>query len=215
MFTGIVEEVGTMVRALPTNQGGQLTIAAPKILKDVARGDSIAVNGTCLTVAAHDGKTFVADVMAETLRQTNLGRLNVGDSVNLERAMAANGRFGGHMVSGHIDGMGEIIAIDDENNARWFTIAAAPTLIAEMIPRGSITVDGISLTIARLEAETFKVSMIPHTLAQTQMRYKKVGGSVNLETDLIGKYVRKALMPSEQEERSSNITLDDLIENGF
>ncbi|NLN98508.1 MAG: riboflavin synthase [Eubacteriaceae bacterium] len=215
MFTGIVEEVGSLVRALPTDQGGQLTIAAKKVLQDVALGDSIAVNGTCLTLVAHDGQSFVADVMGETLRQTNLGDLKVGEAVNLERAMAADGRFGGHMVSGHIDGMGHIIAIEKEQNARWLTITASPALLAEMIPRGSITVDGISLTIARLEAESFKVSMIPHTLIQTQMQYKKVGDRVNLETDLIGKYVRRALMRSGQEEQTSNITLEDLIENGF
>lgn len=215
MFTGIVEEVGSLVRALPTDQGGQLTIAATKVLQDVALGDSIAVNGTCLTLVAHDGQSFVADVMGETLRQTNLGDLKAGEAVNLERAMAADGRFGGHMVSGHIDGMGRIIAIEKEQNARWLTISAPPDLLAEMIPRGSITVDGISLTIARLGAESFKVSMIPHTLIQTQMQYKKVGDRVNLETDLIGKYVRRALMRSGQEEQASNITLEDLIENGF
>ena len=187
MFTGIIEEIGT-VRQLRT---GVLTVSAKKILSDVHIGDSIAVNGTCLTVCGFDTDSFSADVMPETLRRTNLGQLKAGSTVNLERAMPADGRFGGHIVSGHIDGTGTVRSLRQEGNAVWVTVAAASALLRYIVEKGSVAIDGISLTVARVTAQDFLVSIIPHTGAETTLLQRKSGDTVNLECDIVAKYVEK------------------------
>jgi riboflavin synthase len=214
MFTGIIEEVGVIKALLP----GGLHIRAMKILEDVHLGDSIAVNGVCLTVTSFTDSSFTVDVMPETFRRSSLGNLSIGSTVNLERAMAANGRFGGHIVSGHIDGTGTIISSKKEGNAVWITIDAAPNLLRYIIEKGSITIDGISLTVAAITDQNFSVSIIPHTGQKTTLLGKRTGSLVNLECDLIGKYVEKLLQPTvsdKKQEQTSNLTMDFLIKNGF
>lgn len=193
MFTGIVEEVGRVqsIRREPAN--AVLTITASKVLEDVHLGDSIAVCGVCLTVTSFTSSAFTADVMHETLNRSSLGALKPGSPVNLERAMPANGRFGGHIVSGHIDGTGRITRIRPDGNAIWYTVSATPSLLRYIVEKGSIAIDGISLTVAQVTGRDFSVSIIPHTQGQTTLSARRVGDTVNLETDCIGKYVEKLL----------------------
>ena len=193
MFTGIIEKVGRIKNIKMLSKGAELVIDAGDLLKDVKVGDSIAVNGICLTATSVSGDTFSADVMAETLRRSSLGRLKAGDSVNLERAMPAYGRFGGHIVSGHIDGTGIITGLDKEDNAVWVTVKADERILRLIVEKGSIAIDGISLTVAYVDDKCFKVSIIPHTGEATTLLGKKVGDSVNLENDVIGKYVERLL----------------------
>lgn len=210
MFTGIIEEIGKVQRLERTPVSCQLLIAADLVLQDTKIGDSIAVNGVCLTVTNLQKNAFTADVMPETLRRSSLGILHSGSAVNLERAMAANGRFGGHIVSGHIDGTGTIVSKKPEGNAQIVTISASPALLRYVVEKGSIAIDGISLTIAKVTKSDFSISLIPHTGACTTLLDKKAGDPVNLETDVIGKYVEK-LMQKQQ----SGITMDFLRDCGF
>ena len=212
MFTGIIEETGSVARVLQGGTSGEIRINASYVLEGTKLGDSIAVNGVCLTVTGLYDDGFTADVMPETLRRSNLGMLRSGDRVNLERAMAADGRFGGHIVSGHIDGTGEIVSLRNEGNAVWVRIRAKEEIIALIVEKGSITIDGISLTVASLGSDYFEVSIIPHTGAQTTLLKKKAGDKVNLENDIIGKYVQRLLGKSTQ---SSGITESFLAEHGF
>lgn len=193
MFTGIVEEVGTIRSIRKGAHSCILTVGASLVLDDVHVGDSIATNGVCLTVTSFDAGSFSADVMHETLNRSSLGALKVGSKVNLERAMAANGRFGGHIVSGHIDGVGTIQKLRADDNAVWYTVGADRSLLRHVIEKGSITIDGISLTVAGVTDTSFSVSVIPHTRAVTSLSGKGVGDVVNLETDVIGKYVERLL----------------------
>lgn len=193
MFTGIVEEVGTIKNIKKGSKSAILTIQGDVVTKGSNLGDSIAVNGVCLTVTSLSGNIFTADVMAESMRRTSLGSLNSGSKVNLERAMAADGRFGGHIVSGHIDGTGTITDFTREDNAVWVTISADSKILKYIIEKGSIAIDGISLTVAYVDSTCFKVSIIPHTAKETTLLAKKVGDIVNLENDVIGKYVEKLL----------------------
>lgn len=195
MFTGIIEETGSVKKIIGHQVSGYIEIKAGKVLEGTQIGDSIAVNGVCLTVTRIHGDSFVADVMAETLRMTNLGGLPIGARVNLERAMAANGRFGGHIVSGHIDGTGTICSLQPEGNAVWVTIAAPESILHFIVNKGSIAIDGISLTVAYVDDKVFKVSIIPHTGEETTLLKRKPGDIVNLENDVIGKYVEKLLKP--------------------
>ena len=215
MFTGIVEEIGKIAGIQKGAKSAVLTIQADKVLEDVHIGDSIAVNGVCLTVTSFEKNTYTADVMNETLQRSSLGSLSVGSSVNLERAMAANGRFGGHIVSGHIDGTGTITQVKRDDNAIWYTIMAEASLMKYIVEKGSITIDGISLTVATVSDTDFQVSIIPHTQANTVLSDRKTGDVVNLETDIIGKYVEKLLQPQKTPEKESKITLEFLAENGF
>lgn len=210
MFTGIIEEVGKIKNI----QGGtnyKLTIGASKILEDIHLGDSIAVNGICLTVISWDNGSFTVDVMRETLERTSLHRLRAGSFVNLERALAANGRFGGHIVSGHIDGTGEIINIRRDANAVWYKIKTSEKIMEFIIEKGSIAIDGISLTVAKVDRSAFYVSVIPHTLENTILLRKKTGDIVNLENDIVGKYIKSFT------DKNSNSTLCEnfLKNNGF
>ena len=191
MFTGIVEELGTVRSLKRTSRESRLQIGAKKILEDIHIGDSIAVNGVCLTVVLFSEGEFTVDVMNETFSRSSLGNLRIGDEVNLERAMPANGRFGGHIVSGHIDGTARIKACFDDGNAKWYEIAAGPELLDGIVMKGSVAIDGISLTVAKVTASSFSVSIIPHTLDATVLRNKRPGDVVNIETDVIGKYVKQ------------------------
>ncbi|MBR6107010.1 MAG: riboflavin synthase [Oscillospiraceae bacterium] len=211
MFTGIIEEIGTVRRVQTGTAACVLTVSAEKVLEDVHIGDSIAVNGTCLTVCRTDGSSFSADVMPETLRRTNLGALRPGSRVNLERAMPANGRFGGHIVSGHIDGTGTVRQMKREENAVWVTVSADASLLRYLVEKGSVAIDGISLTVARVSGQDFAVSVIPHTAQETTLLSRKPGDTVNLECDIIAKYTEKLLMPQQQ----SGISADFLAKHGF
>ena len=214
MFTGIVEELGTVKQVVSGSAWGQIEIAGREVLEGTKLGDSIAVNGVCLTVTNLRSGSFTADVMAETMRRSNLGSLKKGDQVNLERAMAADGRFGGHMVSGHIDGTGVVSQIKQEGNAVWVTVDTSEELMRLIVEKGSIAIDGISLTVAKEMPGAFQVSIIPHTGEETTLLKKKPGAVVNLENDMIGKYVEK-LMRKESEGGGSSLTLDFLKQHGF
>ena len=187
MFTGIVEEIGKIAGIQKGAKSAVLTIQAETVLEDVHIGDSIAVNGVCLTVTSFEKNTYTADVMNETLQRSSLGSLSIGSSVNLERAMAANGRFGGHIVSGHIDGTGTITQVKRDDNAIWYTIMAEDSLMKYIVEKGSIAIDGISLTVAKRSDKDFSISMIPHTAKETILSQKKAGDVVNLENDIIGR----------------------------
>lgn len=218
MFTGIVEEIGQIVSIQRGTKSAVLTIQASVVLEGTNIGDSIAVNGLCLTVTGLHGKTFTADVMAESLRKSALGTLSRGDEVNLERAMAADGRFGGHIVSGHIDGTGVIASTEREDNAVWVEIQTSPKLLRYIVQKGSIAIDGISLTVAKLGDDSFFVSLIPHTGEQTTLLHKKTGEAVNLETDIVGKYIERFLSvpaPDTVNSQKSTLDLPFLAEHGF
>ena len=211
MFTGIIEEIGTVRRIEHGAKGARLTIQAKTVLEDTRIGDSIATNGVCLTVISMTGDSFSADVMAESLRRSSLGTLQGGSLVNLERAMAANGRFGGHIVSGHIDGTGTFASQKREDNAVWVKIKTPAPLLRYIVEKGSIAIDGVSLTVAAVTDTDFSVSIIPHTGAQTILLGKKPGDPVNLECDVIGKYVEKLTAPH----KTGGISTNFLAENGF
>lgn len=203
MFTGIIEETGTILSA----GNGKIRIAAQKVLDGTKTGDSIAVNGVCLTVTEMTSCGFTADVMPETLSRSNLGSLKKGGNVNLERAMAADGRFGGHFVSGHIDGTGIILKMQNDGNAVWVYISAPRPILNLIIEKGSVAIDGISLTVAKIDEKEFAVSVIPHTGEETTLLNKKPGDIVNLENDIVGKYVQKlmSLRDSGQNEKDNKL----------
>ena len=213
MFTGIIEEVGTVRRIERGAAGARLTIGATAVLGGTKIGDSIATNGVCLTVVSMTADSFSADVMAESLRRSGLGQLQSGSPVNLERAMAANGRFGGHIVSG----TGTVASQRREDNAIWVTVHVPASLLRYIVEKGSIAIDGVSLTVAAVDETGFSVSIIPHTGAQTILLGKKPGETVNLECDVIGKYVEKLLTPFRKDEGTpkSGITMDFLAQHGF
>ena len=219
MFTGIVEEIGEIKNIKHGSKSAVLTIKGSVVTKDSKVGDSIAVNGVCLTATSIMGDIFTADVMAETMRRSSLGDLKQGSKVNLERAMLCNGRFGGHIVSGHIDGTGTIRNLEKEDNAVWVTIAALPHILKYIVEKGSIAIDGISLTVAYVDSEVFKVSIIPHTAIETTLLTKNKGDMVNLENDIVGKYVEKFLgynhKPDNNSTPESNIDMDMLSKYGF
>lgn len=215
MFTGIVEEIGTVRTVQHTGNSSFIEIQAKTVLEDVHDGDSIAVNGVCLTVTSFTGDSFRADVMNETLSRSSLGSLKSGSPVDLERAMAAGGRFGGHIVSGHIDGTGTITDIKKDGIAHWYTVSAPPEIMRYIVEKGSIAIDGISLTVAKVTDSSFSVSIIPHTAEKTVLSYKKAGDIVNLENDIVGKYIEKLMQPTEAPKQESGITLDFLAKNGF
>lgn len=217
IFTGIIEELGVVKSIAINGASGCITIKAKKVLEGTQLGDSIAVNGTCLTVTSINSDGFSADVMAETVKRTSLSQVGKGDLVNLERAMILNGRFGGHIVSGHIDGTGTITKYTKEENAIWVTIKAPDEILDLIVEKGSIYIDGISLTVATVSDQDFQVSIIPHTAKETTLIHKKVGSLVNLENDIVGKYIKK-LMENNQEEqakKASGLTMEMLEEYGL
>ena len=242
MFTGIVEEMGIVRQIQKGRASAVLTISAKKVLEAAHIGASIADNGICLTVTSLGSDSFTAAVMHETLRRTSFSKLGPGSRVNLERAMAADGRFGGHIVAGHVDGVGIITQTRRDDNAVWYTFRAEPHVMRYIVEKGSITIDGISLTVAEVGEQTFSISAIPHTVSVTALQDRRKGDSVNLETDIIGKYVEKLLYlgpapnsaPGQKKEgsgipgsgaskgasngkssSSGGITRDFLLKNGF
>lgn len=214
MFTGIVEEIGLVENVKKGPASASVTINAPAVTAGTKTGDSIAVNGICLTVTSLAGSTFTADIMHESLNRSSLSDLRRGCRVNLERAMAADGRFGGHIVSGHVDGTGIISAIREDDNAVWYTVRTSPAIMRYIVEKGSVTIDGVSLTVAAVTEDSFSVSVIPHTRQVTIMGDLRAGDKVNLENDIIGKYVEKFLKPEETSVKS-NITREFLARCGF
>ncbi len=215
MFTGIIEEIGRIRQITLGRDGGQLAIAATQVLAGTQIGDSIAVNGVCLTVTSLQRDGFTAEVMRETLHRTNLGELATGHRVNLERALAANGRFGGHLVSGHIDGVGRLQTRTPEGNATRLTLTAPSALLDLIIPKGSVALDGVSLTVAQVDEKGFQVCLIPHTSRETTLPQKPPGAACNIENDLIGKYVQKLLHPIPSVPAPAGISWDLLRQQGF
>lgn len=212
MFTGIIEEVGSIDRIQNGAYSAVLLIKAKEILTDVKIGDSIAVNGVCLTVTSLWENKFSADIMHETLNRTGLSSLKSGSHVNLERAMILNGRFGGHIVAGHIDGVGKIIRTWKDDNAVWYNIQADKSVMKYIVEKGSIAIDGISLTVAEVKENNFLISAIPHTIEVTVLKERIAGELVNIETDIIGKYIEKFINNPKKE---NGISKEFLIENGF
>ncbi|MFD0958765.1 riboflavin synthase [Paenibacillus chungangensis] len=222
MFTGLVEEVGELKSIRRQGEAMVLTLHAAKVLEGIQLGDSISVNGVCLTVISFDSRSFSVDVMPETYRQTTLHALSQGDSVNLERAMQAGGRFGGHIVQGHVDGTGRIAGRTRDANAVVFTIDLDDReQLRHILPKGSITIDGISLTVVGTTDTAFTISIIPHTLAETALQHRQTGDKVNIECDIIGKYVDHLLHFKGRSEGSgasaskSALTEQYLAEHGF
>lgn len=214
MFTGIIEEIGTIKSVQSSKDAIIFTIEAKKIVDDMNLGDSIAVNGVCLTVTQFTTTAFSVDVMPETVKSTSLNTLKQGSRVNLERAMAANGRFGGHIVSGHVDGMAKIVKKQRVSNAVYYELQLDEALTDTLIHKGSITIDGISLTIFGLEKEKVVISIIPHTLSETILGSKDVGDIVNIECDMLGKYIKKFLN-QQISPKNSSLSKSFLEENGF
>ena len=218
MFTGIIEEIGTLKAVRHGHKSAVLEIKATKVLTDTKIGDSISVNGVCLTVTTLGTNSFTADAMPETLKRSNLGSLLPGHPLNLERAMQLGDRFGGHIVSGHIDGEGTILNFKEDDNAIWIEIQAEPVTLRYIVEKGSIAIDGISLTVARVEDSTFKVSIIPHTRHETTLCSKAPGSKVNLECDIVAKYIERFSGFGKQattERSSSNISMRFLEDNGY
>lgn len=215
MFTGLVEEIGNIKAITKSTKSAKITIKASKVLEKVKLGDSISTNGVCLTVTDFSTNYFTVDVMAETMRRSNLKNLSSGDEINLERALRLGDRLGGHMVSGHIDGVGVISKYENEENAVWITIKTPPELLRYIVEKGSIAIDGVSLTVAYVDDTSFKVSIIPHTKDVTTLLRKKIGDEVNLECDMVGKYIEKLMSIKEQKNVKKGIDLNFLSENGF
>ncbi|MCG1026176.1 MULTISPECIES: riboflavin synthase [Dehalobacter] len=216
MFTGIIEELGTIKNIDLLKDSARLTIDASLVLKGSQIGDSIAVNGVCLTVTAIGSGSFSVDVMYETLQRTNLQELKPQTKVNLERALQLQSRLGGHLVSGHVDGTGKITAISPVGIAQIYRIQTSPETTSFLLPKGSVAIDGISLTVIDAGNDFFTVSLIPHTFQHTTFGFKRVGSTVNLETDLIGKYVAKFLQKDHSPPQTkTEISLAFLTENGF
>lgn len=214
MFTGLVEEVGKVLDIVNENKIWTITFECKKIVENISIGDSIAVNGVCLTVNEFDENLFKANVMAETIRKTNLGFLKSGSLVNLERALKIGDRLGGHVVSGHIDGTGAIKEFKSEGNAIWISVVAPKEILKYIVYKGSVAIDGVSLTVGYVDEEMFKVSIIPHTRESTTLNKKNIKDLVNIECDVIGKYVERFLQ-SGKKESESKIDRDFLRENGF
>lgn len=217
MFTGLVEEVGTIRSIRRGRDSAVLEIGAETVTKGLRTGDSVAVNGVCLTAVSCREDSFSADVMHETLNRSSLAQLRSGSHVNLERAMPADGRFGGHIVAGHVDGVGRILGTEKDGTAVWYRIGADQSVLRYVVEKGSVAVDGISLTVAAVTETDFSVSLIPHTARMTILGEKKAGDPVNLETDIVGKYVEKLMKPADTggQKGQSGITREFLEKYGF
>ncbi len=217
MFTGIIESVGKIIAAEKKGGDIRLTIATAKLdMSDVALGDSIAVNGVCLTAVEFDQNSFVADVSNETIEHTATGKLQQGSEVNLEKALTLATRLGGHMVSGHVDGVGEVVARFDDGRSVRFTIKAPAELAKYIAHKGSITVDGISLTVNKVSGAEFELNIVPHTIQETVIKNYQVGTEVNLEVDLIARYLERLLLGDKAAEQENNgLSMAFLAENGF
>ena len=212
MFTGIIEEVGTIGSIRRGGKSIALEVQANRVLDGTRVGDSIAVDGVCLTVTALHEHSFTADVMPETVKRTTLNHLKPGSKINLERALRLSDRLGGHLVSGHIDGIGRIVERRREENAEWFRIDAGQEVLRYVVGKGSVAIDGISLTVVKADSRSFTVSIIPLTQVVTTILHKRTGDEVNIECDIIGKYVEKLV---KGERPGSGVTLEILARNGF
>ena len=212
MFTGIIEEIGKIEKIEKKGKSATLVITCDKVLNGTKIGDSIAVNGICLTVTNINKNNYETDVMPETMKRSSLKDIKKGDAVNLERALKMDERLGGHIVSGHIDGTGKIERIEKDYNAIWLQISTKSDLMKYIVEKGSVAIDGISLTVAEVEDFSFKVSIIPHTQKETNLGDKEKNDIVNIECDIIGKYVEKLVLPKDN---SSKLTEEFLIQNGF
>lgn len=214
MFTGIIEEIGKVKSIVRHSNSIKLTVSARKIMSDIHIGDSISTNGICLTVTTFTDDSFTVDVMPETMMTTNFKNLKVNDEVNLERALSVNGRLGGHIVSGHIDGIGTIVKKYKDDKAIRMSFSAPSSILELIVKKGSIAIDGISLTVTDLDSTSFSVSIIEHTQGETTLTSKKIGDTVNLENDVIGKYVQR-LLTGHENQNNKGISLDFLESNGF
>ena len=212
LFTGIVEEVGRVIYLNRNDSGNKMKIEAKKTLLGLKIGDSVAVNGVCLTVVQIEDRAFTVDVMNETIKRSSMKLLHVGSVVNLERAMAAGGRFDGHIVTGHIDGIGTISEKKNDGIAVWYTIKTSNDILKYIVKKGSVCLDGVSLTVAEIDDKSFKVSIIPHTLTETTLNNFDVGMIVNIENDIISKYVEKFL---NIDSKKQSLTKEKLAEFGF
>jgi riboflavin synthase len=215
MFTGLIEEIGEIKSIVKGAKSARITIKGEKIMSGLKIGDSISTNGVCLTVTEFNKNTFAVDVMAETIRSSNFGKLKSGSYVNLERALMASDRLGGHIVSGHIDGIGTIIDLTKEENATWVSVETSKDILKYIVHKGSIAIDGISLTVAYVNEDIFKVSIIPHTKGETTLLIKKIGDVVNLECDMMAKYIEKLLKYGDTPIEKKSINMNFLEENGF
>jgi len=215
VFTGIIEHLGTIKTLSLDEQGGRITIQAPSLAASLAVSASIAVNGCCLTVAACDKKTFSADLSPETLNKTTFPSLNEGDRVNLEQPLTAGKEFGGHFVLGHVDGTGSVVAMDPEGDSWRYSVRVPDDMAKYVVPKGSITVDGISLTIAHWENNVAEIAVIPFTYEHTNIRDRKPGDTVNLEADVLGKYIERHLQSRLTTSESRSISLENLLSEGF
>ena len=212
LFTGIVEEVGRVIYLNRNDSGNKMKIEAKKTLLGLKIGDSVAVNGICLTVVQIEDRAFTVDVMNETIKRSSMKLLHVGSVVNLERAMAAGGRFDGHIVTGHIDGIGTIYEKKNDGIAVWYTIKTSNDILKYIVKKGSVCLDGVSLTVAEIDDKSFKVSIIPHTLTETTLNNFDVGMIVNIENDIISKYIEKFL---NIDSKKQSLTKEKLAEFGF
>ncbi len=219
MFTGIIEEIGKVKSIVRQSNSIKLTVSAKKIMSDIHIGDSISTNGICLTVTTFDENSYTVDVMPETMMTTNFKHLKVNDEVNLERALPVNGRLGGHIVSGHIDGIGTIVKKYKDDKAIRMSFSTSPSILDLIVKKGSIAIDGISLTVTDVDSNSFSVSIIEHTQGETTLRSKKIGDTVNLENDVIAKYVQRLLtgtqLVASNNDINKGISLDFLESNGF
>lgn len=215
MFTGIIEEIGTVRSIANTATGTALRIAAERVTEGTRVGDSIAVNGVCLTVTSCSGREFTADVMPETVRLTSLAGLRAGARVNLERAMSPSGRLGGHIVSGHVDACGQVLAVETDGIARRVRVALEPALLKYIARKGSVTLDGVSLTVVAVDERSFSVSLIPQTRAATTLDALRTGSRINVEVDLLARYTERLLMAQTPQNRTGSLSLEWLAENGF
>ena len=214
MFTGLVEEVGKIKSIKRSSVFGEITIQANVVLEGIKLGDSIAVNGICLTTIRFDNKQFTVQVMKETLEKTSLAFLNTGMSVNLERALLPTTRLGGHFVSGHVDGLGKLEKISSEGPAKILYFSVSNEMTRFMVPKGSITIDGVSLTLIEVGSQHFTVGIIPHTQGASTLAGFKIGDQVNIETDMLGKYCSKLLSFGKEDKKKDSL-LDQLTEMGF
>ncbi|HFH6893256.1 TPA: riboflavin synthase [Streptococcus agalactiae] len=216
MFTGIIEEMGQVSRIRNGIKSQQLSIDAPKLVPLLRKGDSVAVNGVCLTVLDKSETAFIADVMPESMMRTSLAALRLHSKVNLELALRSDSRLGGHFVLGHVDGVGKIEKIQKDDIAVRFSIDAPPSIMSYIIEKGSVALDGISLTVVSFTEHSFEVSVIPHTMAQTNLSLKKVGDLLNIEVDVLGKYAEKFLAPTNRTNHNSSVMdWSFLSENGY
>jgi riboflavin synthase len=215
MFTGIIEHLGTVESIKKNADGGRITVHAQTTAPHLAVSNSIAVNGCCLTVVELDSNRFSADLSAETLRKTSLGEWKTGTHVNLEQPMTAGKEFGGHFVLGHVDTIGRVARLQPEGENWWYGVEIPETFAKHIVPQGSITIDGISLTVARWNGRLAEVAVIPFTYEHTNIKFKKLGDAVNLEGDVLGKYVERYMDARQSAKPASSITIDQLIEQGF